>query len=202
MASLSMELRKEFGGHALAVHNHARDLTVPCVLFILLQKCGNTQGEMLVPAMGGDKQRMALLVVQQQERPAAQNHAQTPDQSAREEHLTVDRLAMAIHVAGQCMGVFSFSHFFRWGMPEVGGPRCQGIREAFCATGVSHLRQKGFRGAIAIGLCASGEQRQSIRHVPTQIPRARYSNRSQKQQSQQQASAHRCTACQGKRRWG
>jgi hypothetical protein len=70
------------------------------------------------------------------------------------------------------MGVFSFSHFFRWGMPEVGGPRCQDIREAFCATDVSHLRQKGFRGAIAISLCASGEQRQSIRHVPTQIPRA------------------------------
>ncbi len=41
------------------------------MLFIPLQKCGNAHGEMLVTAMGGHEQGMALLVVQQQERSAA-----------------------------------------------------------------------------------------------------------------------------------
>ena len=47
------------------------------------------------------------------------------------------------------------------------------ISEALCTIGGGHLRQKGFGVAIAIGLRASGEQGQSIRRVPTQIPRAR-----------------------------
>jgi hypothetical protein len=35
------------------------------VLFIALQKCGDAYSEMLVSAMGGHEQGMALLVVQQ-----------------------------------------------------------------------------------------------------------------------------------------
>ena len=97
MASLSMQAGEERGGHALAIYDHARDLAVSRVLFIPLQKCGDAHGEMLVSAMGSDEQGMAVLVVQQQERPAAQNHAQTPNQSAWDEHLTVDRLAVSIY---------------------------------------------------------------------------------------------------------
>ncbi len=69
--------------------------------------------------------------------------------------------------------MIGFSHFFCWGMPEVRGPARQGISEALCTIGGGQLRQKGFGVAIAIGLRASGEQGQSIRRVPTQIPRAR-----------------------------
>ncbi len=69
--------------------------------------------------------------------------------------------------------MIGFSHFFCWGMPEVRGPARQGISEALGTIGGGHLRQKGFGVAIAIGLRASGEQGQSIRRVPTQIPCAR-----------------------------
>jgi len=48
---------------------------------------------------------MAVLVVQQQERAAPQNDAQTPDQSAREKHVTVDVLTMPIDIAGQRRGL-------------------------------------------------------------------------------------------------
>ena len=70
-----MQAGEELGGHALPVHNHSRNLAVSRVLFIPLQKCGNAHGEMLVEAQGGNAQGMALLVVQQQERAATQNHA-------------------------------------------------------------------------------------------------------------------------------
>ena len=76
-------------------------LSVSRVLFIPFQKYGDAHGEMLVSAMGGNAQGMAVLVVEQQQRPAAQDDAQTPDQPARDEHLTVDWFAMSIHIAGQ-----------------------------------------------------------------------------------------------------
>jgi hypothetical protein len=41
------------------------------VLFIPREICGDAHGEMLISSMGSDKQRMALLVVQQQERSTA-----------------------------------------------------------------------------------------------------------------------------------
>jgi hypothetical protein len=41
------------------------------VLFIARQECGDSSGKMLVAARGGHKQRMTLLVMQQQERSAA-----------------------------------------------------------------------------------------------------------------------------------
>ena len=40
-------------------------------LFIPLQKCGDSRCQMLIAAMGGHEQRMALLVMQHQERSAA-----------------------------------------------------------------------------------------------------------------------------------
>ena len=63
-APLGVQARQEFGGHALPVHDHSCDLGVPHLLFITCQKCGDTCDEMLVAAMGGDKQWVALLVVQ------------------------------------------------------------------------------------------------------------------------------------------
>ena len=96
MASLRVYPREKHGGHALSNHNHPGDLAVSRVLFIPFQKYGDAHGEMLVSAMGGNAQGMAVLVVQQQERAAPQNDAQTPDQSAREKHVTVDGLTMPI----------------------------------------------------------------------------------------------------------
>ena len=93
-ARRSRRLQRAHG--ALAVHDHSRDLAVSCVLFIPLQKYRDAHGEMLVSAMGGNAQGMAVLVVQQQERAAPQNDAQTPDQSAGEKHVTVDGLTMPI----------------------------------------------------------------------------------------------------------
>ncbi len=87
--------------------------------------------------MGGDEQGMALLVMKQHECPAAQDDAQTPNQPSRDKDLTVDRLAMPVYIAGQPLGTLRLCS---WYMPEVGGPAGEGIREARCAIGISHLR--------------------------------------------------------------
>src|SRR5260221_3828642 len=113
-------------------------LSVSCMLFIPLQKCGDAHGEMLVSTMGRYAEGMALLVVQQQERSATQNHAQTPDQSAWDEYLTVDRLPVAIHIAGQRIEVFGFSCVLGR-MPELGGPAREGRSPAFGPIGTGHL---------------------------------------------------------------
>lgn len=80
-----------------------------------------------------------MLVVQQQERSATQNHAQTPDQSAWDEHLTVDRLAMSIHIAGQRVGVLGFSCVLGR-TPELCGPTREGLSKAFGTIGTGDLR--------------------------------------------------------------
>ena len=100
-ASFGVQPRQEFGGHPLAIDNHPCHLAVPHKLLKVRKVGGNTCGEMLITAMGGDKQGMAVLVMQQEERSTAQDNPQTPDQSAWDEHLTVDRLAVSIHIAGQ-----------------------------------------------------------------------------------------------------
>jgi hypothetical protein len=64
MASLRMQAGEKFGSHALPIHDYSCNLAALCVLFIPLQKCGDAHGEMLISSMSGDKQRMALLVVQ------------------------------------------------------------------------------------------------------------------------------------------
>jgi len=97
---------------------------------------------MLVSAMGGNAQGMAVLVVQQQERAAPQNDAQTPDQSAREKHVTVDGLTMPIDIAGQRRGLGCVFCESLWGMPELGAPTCKSRCEAVCAIGIGHEAHK------------------------------------------------------------
>jgi hypothetical protein len=148
-------------------------LSVSRVLFIPFQKYGDAHGEMLVSAMGGNAQGMAVLVVQQQERAAPQNDAQTPDQSAWEKHVTVDGLTMPIDIAGQRMGLGCVFCESLWGMKDAGAPTCKSRREAVCAIGIGHLRQKCLGVPIAVGPLPSGEQGQAVRRVATQVPRAR-----------------------------
>jgi hypothetical protein len=100
------------------------------VLLIPLQKCGDAHGEMLVSAMGSSEEGMAMLVMEQQERSAAQDHAQTPDQPAREKHVTVDGFAMPIHITGQRKRPLGFLRFSDR-MPELSSPARESIGEAF-----------------------------------------------------------------------
>jgi len=55
---------REIRGHALAIHDQTRHLAVSHKLFILCQQGGNTDCQMLIAAMGADKEGMALLVMQ------------------------------------------------------------------------------------------------------------------------------------------
>jgi hypothetical protein len=121
-------------------------------------------------ALGRDKQGMTVFVVQQEQGPAPQDDAQTPNQPSWDEGLTVDRLPVSIHIAGQRKGVFALSCVLGR-MPEPGGPAREGISEAFGPIGTGDLRQIGFGIPIAIGTRPSGEQRQAIGSVAAQIPR-------------------------------
>ncbi len=112
------------------------------MLFIPFQKYGDAHGAMLVKAQGGNAQGMAVLVVQQQERAAPQNDAQTPDQSAREKHVTVDGLTMPIDIAGQRMGLGCVFCESLWGMKDAGTPTCKSRCEAVYAIGIGHEAHK------------------------------------------------------------
>src|SRR5258708_37587630 len=98
-----MQSYQERGGHALAIYDHPCDVGVLHVLLIALKQRRNTHRQVLISPMGRDQEGMAMLVVQQEERPAPQDDAQAPDESSRNEHVTVDRLAMAVNIAGQCL---------------------------------------------------------------------------------------------------
>jgi hypothetical protein len=63
-ASFGLEFCEKFRGHALAIHDQTRHLAVSHKLFILCQQGGNTDCQMLIAAMGADKEGMALLVMQ------------------------------------------------------------------------------------------------------------------------------------------
>src|SRR6266700_4609473 len=103
---------------------------------------------MLIPTVGGGKQRMALFIMQQHQRPASQDRPQSSNQSSGNTGICVDGLAVPIDVAGQST--------LRFGgvverMPELCRPLGQGIGQSLCPTSMGHLRQKGFGVAIAIG---------------------------------------------------
>lgn len=140
--SFRVQSRQEFGRHTLPIHDHPGDVAGLYLLLIALQKCGKARGEMLISSMGGDEQRMALGIMQQQERSAPQDDAQPPDQPTREEQITVDRFAVTIEIAGQCLQmvrVVGFCCSFN-GMPQMLDPGSEHIGEAFGPIGTGNLR--------------------------------------------------------------
>ncbi len=74
-APFRVQQRRECGGHTFPIHNHPCDVAGLHVLLIVLQERGDACGEVLVSPMGRDKERMALLVVQQQQGSAPQDDA-------------------------------------------------------------------------------------------------------------------------------
>ena len=107
---------------------------------------------MLVAAMGGYKQGMTVLVMQQEKGSAAQDDAQTPDQPTWDERVTVDGLAMSVHIAGQRVRLCCFSCFFHWCVPEVRGPAGKGdarFRLFFLSAGpFGSARERRARGSV------------------------------------------------------
>ena len=84
---------------------------------------------------------MTTLVVEQQERSAAQDDTQPPNQAARKQHIAVDGLAMSIDIAGEHMDIwrlFSSLYLPSW-VPELGGPTGKGIGETVGSISMSHL---------------------------------------------------------------
>lgn len=172
VASIGVQARQEFGGHALAIHNHPCDLAVSRMLFIPLQKCGNARCQMLIATMGSGEERMTVLVMQQKERSATQDDAQTSNQSAREEHVAVDRLAMSVHIAGERIVLFGFSCFSHW-VPEVRSPAGKGRGPALNSIEADDVRQKGFCVvAIPIGMRSPCKECQAVGGIAAQTPGA------------------------------
>ena len=63
----------------------------------------------------------ALRIVKQHQSTAPQDRTQAPDQSPRNECVSVDGLAMPINVTGERPGLFS--RFTSW-VPQLRGPAC------------------------------------------------------------------------------
>jgi hypothetical protein len=134
--ALRMETGQELCCHAFPIHNDSLDLCAPLVFFIARNDGGQSHGQMLIPSMRGCQQWVPLIVMKQRQCPATQDHSQASDQPTRNEHFTVNGLAMSVDVTRERLRFFRIFGFW---MPEIGRPPRQGIREAFCAARLSDL---------------------------------------------------------------
>lgn len=147
---------------------------------------GQPDRQMLIPTMRRDQQGMPLRIVKQHQSTAPKDRTQAPDQSPRNERVSVDGEAQPINVTGERPGLFS--RFVSW-VPQLRGPACQRVCQTLSPTRVGHLRQKGIRVVISIRPLASGKPRLSIGGIPTQIPGARHSDGPKKEQREQEPLA-------------
>src|SRR5712692_737542 len=122
--SFSMQMSQELGAHAFTIHNDPLHLDMLLVVFVAFNDGGQPHHQMLIPPMCGSKQGMSLLIVEQDQSAAAKNRSQAPNQSARNEHIAVNRLAMTIDVARQ--SALRFGCLVS-GMPELPRPMGQSV---------------------------------------------------------------------------
>jgi hypothetical protein len=97
---------------------------------------------------------MALFVMQEEERAAAQNFAGAPNHAPWKQIVAEYRLPVSIHVGGRRDRLAFLGFWF----PQPGGPARQRIAERLSAARLRDLRKKSFDGAIAIRPASSGEE--------------------------------------------
>ena len=142
-------------------------------------------GQVLIPPMGHRKPGMSLLVMQEHQCSTSTDHSQTPDETARDHVVGIDRFAVPINVKSGGL----ISRAWHSGSPEIGSPSGQSLAKALSAVGLRYLGKEPLRMNVSVGTMPSREQRQHIGRVATQLPRAMKPNHSQKQQRQQQTPA-------------
>jgi hypothetical protein len=97
-ATLCAQVCQEICCHRLAVYHQVSQMERFGRLFIGGEHLSNPVGQMQITAMGGRKQWMSLIVMQQRQGAAAQAFARVPDESSGNQGLGVNSFAMSIDV--------------------------------------------------------------------------------------------------------
>jgi hypothetical protein len=150
------KLERRFSTHAFSIHDNPLDLDMLQGVFIAGDDGRQPHSQMLIPAMGGSKQWVAMFIVKQDQSATAKNRSQASNQSTWNEQVAVHRLAVPIDIASQNPLRLAC---FLWKMPQMGRPMRQSVGQTLRALTMCYLRQKGFGVTIAIRLPASGQQR-------------------------------------------
>src|SRR6266852_4275914 len=94
----ALPIAQERGCHALPIHNHADRWCLPFAVLIASQNLWECDGQVLISSIRRCQARMPLVIVQEHQRSAPQNFAGASNQSARNQLVSIHRLAMPINV--------------------------------------------------------------------------------------------------------
>src|SRR5712691_3889367 len=121
---------------------------------------------MLIASLRRHQQGMAFLIMQDDQSAAPKDFSKTSHQPAWNQVISVDGFPMSIDVENRGRAVCQRPSW----SPERSSPACKSLGECIICPRFRQLCQKTLSVAIAIGERASGEQRQSLAAVATQIP--------------------------------
>ena len=105
--------------------------------------------------MGGRHEWMALVIMQEEERPTAQDFAGAPNHATWKEGIAVHGFPMPIQEEDRHRW---FAVFCGW-FPQARRPGCQRIGQRFSTARLSYLAQKPLDVPITVSTLPAGEER-------------------------------------------
>ena len=106
---------------------------------------------------------MAFLIMQDDQRATSQDFSCPPDQSAWDQCICIDGLAVTIDVKDRCRTLFPLG---LW-LPQSSRPTCKRFREGDICSNAGQLCQESLSVAVAVGPMPTGEQGKSLASVAT-----------------------------------
>src|SRR5215469_8701722 len=116
---------------------------------------------MLVSPMGGDKQRVTLIIMQDDQSTTPQNFSRASDQPTWDQRISIDGLAVPIDIEDG-HGILSSLCAF---LPQRSAPTGENFCERSIRSNRGQLCQKSLGVAVAVGEASTGQQCQSLTGV-------------------------------------
>jgi hypothetical protein len=142
------QVSQERRGHPFSIHNDACMCRFPTSLLITSQSLWQSHRQMLIATRGRRQARMPLLIMQKHQRTPSQDFAGTPNQSTRDQAISIDRLAVTIDVKTRRSFL---PNILVLGFPQMGRPGAKGGSQRFRPIGFGKLAQKPLGMAIPVG---------------------------------------------------
>ena len=151
--SFACQCGQEFRRHTLPIHHDALNAVQPSRLLVARDHSWQSHRQMLIPSMRRHEERVAFLIVQDDERTATQNLFNASHQPTGNQVICVDGFAVPIDVKNRNRaGCQMWSR-----LPERSCPVCQSLGEGFICPRFRQLCQKPLGVAIAVSEAATRE---------------------------------------------